>query len=258
MHPYDFALPIFQAEDSGNGFFDYIGEVRGSAFRLAGNYFLTAGHVIESIPRTATDLAVIGLFDPRLQGFKGVSVDEAESLGSDIALLRVASDEPDLVAAIRCFRWDQRPLPTFSDVRSAGYAYGIHRGGDHQSLVIRGFKGHVVSTLLEFRPVGAKIDPFRVYELSFAAPRGLSGAPLYSASGPVAIHGLVIGNSETQTVVFRSVERAAEDGAMNTVEHYEALCVGIAVPAEIIMAKYSQLLGQTLREYIDNIKVLSS
>src|SRR5437773_12310293 len=58
-------------------------------------------------------------------------------------------------------------------VETYGYAYGLHRAPDRSAVILRAFKGHVVSDPLKFS-LPSDSRSFHAYELSFAAPRGLS------------------------------------------------------------------------------------
>ena len=107
-----------------------------------------------------------------------------------------------------------------------------------------------MSRLDEFKPVGWAGSAFPVCELSFAMPRGLSGAPLLNSQGAVFVHGVVIGNSEARMLVFRSEERLTHGAVVAVVEQYEALTLGIAVEAKAVLTQTSTLLGKTIREHL--------
>lgn len=107
-----------------------------------------------------------------------------------------------------------------------------------------------MSRLTEFKPVAWAGPAFPAYELSFAAPRGLSGAPLLNTRGTVFLHGVVIGNSQSRVPVFRSEERVSDGSSATIVEQYEALTLGIAVEASTILTQTSKLLGKSVREHL--------
>jgi hypothetical protein len=217
---------------------------------------LTAGHVVSSIDRSSGNAIIVGVQGPDTY-FQAAYVTEAELIGADLGLLKVDFVIPGSDRWFNRFRWADSPLDAFTRVRAVGYAYGMHRVEDRQSIVTRGFEGHIVSTLNEFKPLGSAGGPFSVHELSFMAPRGLSGAPLLNASGKVTIHGVVIGNSETRMMVFRSEERVAEPTATATVEQYEALTLGIAVAAGDVLSRESRLLGTSVRDHLEAHNLLA-
>jgi len=245
---YSIALPVFSAVPAPGEAYKIEGEVCGSAFALGDEYMLTARHVLLEASAGEHQM-VVGLQAP--DGFfKAARVVEAEPLHADIAILRVEFVVAGSDKWFNRFKWREAPVEPFEPVRVVGYGYGIHRVDDRQSLVVRGFQGHVVSRLNEFKPVGWTGPAFPAYELSFSAPRGLSGAPLLNSQGTVFVHGVVIGNSESRMLVFRSEERVHEGTTATTVEQYEALTLGIAVEASTVLAQRSALLGKSIREHL--------
>ena len=157
--------------------------------------------------------------------------------------------------------WNNQPLVGFDPIRCCGYAYGHHRVGDRQSVVQRCFQGYVVAPLNEFELPGTNADIFSVHELSFPVPRGLSGSPLLNAVGNVMVNGVVIGNSDSQMVVFRSkeIETEAEKNTKSTtiVERFESLSLGIAVQPEAILPLQSTMLGTTIEDHLLTNELLS-
>jgi len=216
---------------------------------------LTAMHVAAEISRSATRAMVIGIETP--DGFfKAAYVSDIEDLGADLALMRVAFTIPESVRWFNQITWSRISLTPFTPVRAVGYAYGTHTIDDKTSVVVRGFPGTVVSYLNEFRPLSMQGPPFRAYELSFLAPRGLSGSPLLNAQGNLQIHGMIIGNAETRMMVFRSEERIQDSDNTTIVEQYEALVLGMAVSAEEILPRRSSLLGLTIEEHLAKHQLL--
>jgi hypothetical protein len=232
---YTIALPVFSARSAPGGAYQIEGEVQGTAFAIGGSFMLTAGHVADAAT-TEGRHAVIALEGP--DGFfKAAKVIEREDLDADVALLKVEFPVEGSERWFHVFRWRETPVEAFETVRCVGYAYGIHNVDGRQSVVARGFQGEVVSRLREFKPLAWPRDPFPVYELSFMAPRGLSGAPLLNSHGHPLVYGMVIGNSQSRMTVFRSEERLAEPDRNTTVEQYEALTLGIAVEGRTILAQ---------------------
>ena len=127
-------------------------------------------------------------------------VSEIEVLPAcDIGLLKASVPDP------RTFPWSSGPeeLPILADVQIFGYPYALDLA--ERTLQVRAFKGHIVSVgrvaALPSRPA--------CYALSFAAPRGLSGAPVLSVGQHLRVEGVVVGNKSTEMTVFTDRERVA-------------------------------------------------
>jgi len=246
---YSISLPVFAGVEVDGGAFRIEGEVQGTAFALGGNYMLTARHVASGIPRSGKNQMVVGLQEPDGH-FKAARVSSVEELDADLALLEVEFLVPGSDAWFHRFGWREAPIEPFEAVRTVGYAYGMQTIGDRKSVVVRGFQGHIVSRLTEFKPVGWTGSSFAVYELSFVAPRGLSGAPLMNSQGTATVHGVVIGNSESKMMVFRSEERVNEPAGVTAVEQYEALTLGVAVVASEVLSQESRVLGSSIKQHL--------
>jgi hypothetical protein len=251
---YSMSLPIFQAETKAGQIIPIPTALVGSCFALGGNYMMTAGHVAPS----ATDenrTLVVGIYRPDT-GLDVATVTDVEQLGCDLAILRIDLDQSQMVDRFHRFGWSDAQLDTFTPVRSVGYAYGVQHVEDRHLTIVRGFQGHIVTRLARFKPAGMAGPPFEVYESSFVAPRGLSGALLTNTVGKAVIHGVVIGNSESQMMIFRDEERVQTDRT-HTVERYEALTLGIAVPASEVFGQTSQLLGSTVYDHLNQHGLLA-
>lgn len=254
---YSMILQVMPAKVLNDGRFLISASITGTCFSIGGPYMLTAGHVAATKSTSESDALAVGIQGP--DGFfKAAKVIDAELLPCDLGLLRVEFVFPESERWFHRFKWSERPLQPLETVRSAGYAYGMHIVEEQQSVVVRAFQGYIVSGLNNFKPLGMKGHPFNVYELSFMAPRGLSGAPLLNAHGTVVVHGVVIGNSESRMVVFRSQEQEAENGKTTSFEQYEALTLGIAVQAEEVLQQSSILLGMSIRKHLEKYELLSS
>jgi len=256
---YAISLPVFAGREEENGTFLIEGEVAGTAFSLGNEFMITAGHVVKNIDMSSPNCMILGL--AKDASFKAARVVEAEPLDKDIAVLRVEFNVSGSDKWFRKFKWHDSAILPLQPIRTVGYAYGMHTVDDRKSVIVRGFQGYVVARLPEFKPVGYTGDPFGVYELSFAAPRGLSGAPLMNVVGTVVIHGVIIGNSEAQMTVFRSEERIKEIGKTIKVEQYEkyeALTLGVAVTAREIFSLKSNLLGASVRDHLEANDLLTS
>ena len=154
----------------------------GTAFALAPDLFLTAGHVTLSAA-SAGDVALAQLGGSP-DGSHFELVDECEVFDEiDVSMLRCKGFElPGL-------NMEFEKLPIFTEVRSIGFALGLDP--QFHSYVPRGFAGQIVSGHQLFNWRGQPL----VYELSFAPPMGMSGAALIPGSGPLRAAGIVIGSA---------------------------------------------------------------
>lgn len=207
-----YAHAEFPCQMAGAGVF-------GTAFLHPDGWFVTAAHVVHA----AAAFETFGLGFLPYPGYAGswhfAPVTEFKLYPEiDLAILRADA------SGVLSLQWHTEDLGIFAAVDSLGYPYAYNP--QEQLIRPRGFRGSVVSdsTLDEFpaRPSG--------YEVSFAAPRGLSGAPLlHRHDGDVLVAGVIVGNRSTQMLVFRDSERLVENGSETIVEHYESLQLGIAV-----------------------------
>lgn len=200
-------------------------EVYGTAFPLGGDLLMTANHVIENVAATKKALLlgfVVGedVELPNLRVCKASLVHRWPDV--DLAVFRA----PGL--RLNPLNWRASILPVFHGVRTTGYAFGMNR----EALLVapRGFTGSVVVS----RPFERFPGQPWIYEVSFAAPRGLSGAPLFLSEGPT-VSGCIIGNSETKMLVFSSAELLKAEGETVRLEQYEALTLGVVVRADEIL-----------------------
>jgi hypothetical protein len=134
------------------------------------------------------------------------------------------------------------PLSTLMAIASIGFPYGY----DSKSGAVssRGFVGNIAATRAGWDRFPGRPE---IYELSFAAPVGLSGAPLIILDHRVC--GVVVGNHQTKMLVFTDEERLEEGAVINRVERYEVLNLGIAVRARTILSL--QLPdGQSLLDFV--------
>ncbi len=77
-----------------------------------------------------------------------------------------------------------------------------------------------------------------------------------NAQGKAVIHGMIIGNSESKMLVFRSEERDKNGDTVTAVEQYESLTLGIAITASEIIALPSKLLGSTIDEHLKDCDLM--
>jgi len=135
-------------------------------------------------------------------------------------------------------------------VVTIGYPYGICRDTENPLIVARTFSGYVVAALPSFKPLGSKLSPFPIYELSFGAPRGLSGAPVLSlAHGQLCVDAIIIGNSRSKMLILTEEVEETAARTLRT-EQYEVLSLGVASRVSGIFNERSQILGDTLGNWL--------
>jgi hypothetical protein len=224
----------------------------GTAFALGTDMYLTAGHVWKNA--VTYPLRAIGIRGRGAPDVTLYNVPEAETIDAfDLAILRTSAPAPN-----KALNWTTQALPLFAEMRAFGYAYGF----DVQSglLNFRGFQGRIVG--------GTSLNHLNgkpaVFELSFACPRGLSGAPLVSRESESRDHvaGVVLTNhitdvtvsSETETVVETSQEKTVTK--VETVNKVEALHLGIAIRSSVVIGIHSTILGGTIGDWLRIHKLL--
>jgi hypothetical protein len=218
-----------------------VSRVHGTAFSIGGDLFLTAAHV-------ATAAAEAG--DPWLGYLVGGKLRAARvsqhSLldGVDLAILKCR------VPDTKALRWTRRELPMLEDVQAAGYPFALDP--EAGTVVFRAFKGYVVSTVRGRR---FKDAPW-CYELSFACPEGLSGAPLWHVGEDPVVVGVVLGTSSTVLEVLSSRERLV-DGREQLLEQHRVLGLGFAVQSQAALAIEAPLLGGSLEQHLSRVGLVS-
>jgi hypothetical protein len=244
VHATDLALPVMGFERSESSWSNKPREICGTAFTIGGGAYLTAAHVWE---RARThDMQALGIMhEPETGVFKFHRITDGEGLASlDLAVLRAA------VSFGKTFQWSAARVALLDGVRSYGYPFGFDP--KTEMLNVRAFRGEIVGggTLdrLPARPAGL--------EISFACPRGLSGAPLIRTDPePQRIIGVVIGNEITEMTVYREEEKLAEGKHEKTLIKTEALHLGIAIRADAVLAATSSLLRCTIGEWLGRYRL---
>jgi hypothetical protein len=252
------SLPVQRAERVRGERFGVTAEVLGSCFSIGGGFFLTAGHVVrEASAVVGAKVPVVGVPDPS-GGFVGLAVEEGEDLGADVGVLRVAYAHSDYKDWFLTFPWRQSPLAQLEEAKTVGYAFGHTDVDGVLQIGPRAFQGYVVARRNRFKPPGMSGPAFSVYELSFAAPTGLSGAPLFGPDMPSRIVGLVVGNTETEMCVYRSSETLSDGATVESVSREEMLRLGIAVEVGTLLTLGSSLLGGALADHLRKHALLPS
>jgi len=250
--------PVLMGKPDAAGPYKVNGNVLGTCFSVGGGFCLTAGHVVSELEARPNDTTAL-IAVPQDEAWSAVPVSGSEILDADIGVLKYSvagsslNDMPVLA-------WNLENLPVLAPVRTVGYPYGLYMVDDERSIVARAFSGEVACTLPRFRPPGFRGPAFSVHELSFAAPCGLSGAPLLTACDPPTVKGIVIGNSSSEMRVAFETETDADDAdeqSSHTVERVERLSLGIAVRAVHIASLDSSLLGRTVAEHLRGSNLLA-
>ncbi len=142
--------------------------IYGTAFPIRPGVFATAAHVLRNAMADAGKEGVVALCRRGPEDIESGPVVRTDvHAGIDLALL-----ECPYFAKLPGLPMMVGELDIFTRVSAAGYPYAVD--AERLAFVLRGFAGTVVTRRelyhLPSQPPG--------YELSFPAPRGLSGAPL--------------------------------------------------------------------------------
>lgn len=215
---------------------------------MGGAFLITASHVWDAIAQEP-DRVVVG-FDRNGQD-SFLRIAEAERLGADTSILRL---ETEIWPWAIVPKWRDDVLPPLTTVRATGYAFGMHYVGSDLSLVQRSFQGQITCCIARYIPVGGVGEPYPIYELSFPAPRGLSGAPLLIGQ-PSKVCGVMTHSTESSMEIYRQEETTTSvEGNEIKSESFirdEVLILGAASRSTWLLDRHSQLLGQGLRRHIE-------
>jgi len=246
---YSISLPIHRAKELPGDRYFVTGEIIGTCFSIGNDFMLTANHVIDAL-ESLDIVGVVGIANPDDDFLKGARIVEFERLACDVGVIKVTHVFPESAKWVHTLPWNQATLSAFDEVKSLGYPYGLHNIDEKKSIVQRAFQGHIVSALNEFKPISYKGRPFAVYELSFQAPRGLSGSPLIITRDTISISGMIIGNSKTSMLVLETEEIGESSSEKIVIQQYESLSLGIAIQAKEIFQQKSTLLGDAIFEFL--------
>ncbi len=217
----------------------------GTAFGIGGGYFLTAAHVVQTVAELGLVLSVGAFMKP----------DKPDSLGKwgkakvtscelfedyDLALME-CGEFPHTVLP-----WLTEPVDMLTTVISGGYPYAHE--AEKQILYHRAFSGSI-SAHRHYLGLGAQPP---VYELTFAAPRGLSGAPVLVRGllNPPHVVGYVIKNAKSGMLVSTDTESIKEEDKTIIVERYEFLTYGVAVCSHSVLDVASEMIGRTIGAHL--------
>lgn len=248
---YSISLPVHLADKREGSLVQGKSSMLGTCFPLGGRYMLTAGHVVTELEKARSDLRghpAVGIFHPTTCTQTGIRIAEMEVLAGDIGLLQAEFIEPSQESWLFPLHWSVGQMTLGSLIRAPGYAYADHSVGSDRFIVQRSFQGSIVSEIGTYLPAGMNSNPFGVYETSFAAPRGHSGAPLLREDGRVV--GVVIGNSKSKMLVLDAEETSTDGKTTTLIEQYESLALGVSVQAGFVLGLHSRLLRCSINDYL--------
>lgn len=240
--PFEHAVcPIVKWKISGDDQME-IQQVVGTAFNIGGNVYLTAKHCL--LPENGGYPFAFCYQTDHDAPLIGEQVCEIERFDIDVSVARIDREIPN----IKAFPWSFEKVSMLTDVWTAGFPHAFS-SKEFGTIMHRAFKGHIV-TNTPFQSLHFE-RKCRIYELSFCAPMGLSGAPLFCPKPRNAVVGLVFGNRATSLEVAKEIE-AIDDGSSTDyymyIQRYE---YGTAITSREIGSLKSQMLGMTIEEYID-------
>jgi hypothetical protein len=217
-----------------------IKQVFGTAFYIGNNLFLTAGHCLSKIEDG--QFLGVGYPQPPKTDLGLVPFKDGETFEEhDVGLVETVREVPHVEAQ----KWRLDVVTALHDVWTVGYPHALDIS-DMGFVAQRAFKGHTVSHVSFKRLSGGFLD---AYELSFMAPKGISGAPVFSSDSATVL-GLMLGMKETGMDVCREFE-ATDDGKTAEFVYYRQMMhYGIAVTAQSVAAIRSNKLGMTIGEYL--------
>lgn len=240
---FDMIFPVFTAFKGQTP-----GSLWGTAFPITKTLFLSARHVVENANQHIKDgnaeYIVLGKPEDNSPGSHvNMTVIKAfESHQSlDIALLEI---HPDQFENILIQGWRTEALPLLANVATLGYPYALDLAA--MALTSRGFKGHVVGN-------GPQVDlgpKFFGYELSFPAPRGLSGAPLYTDEKDIKVAGVIIGNASKEMEVVSEKEILEEGDRVEIYTKVEILHNAIAIQSDDIHNAKFDLIDSSIGNFL--------
>jgi hypothetical protein len=244
-HATSFVLPVMGATPGPRGRAKVV-EACGTAFPIGKDTCLTAAHVWERVQSFPFQTLAV-MDNPQSGEAKLVQIGAGEAIaGVDIAIIRVPTVEFRTVPS-----WSVTPTALLDEVETFGYPYGFDP--ESETFNVRGFRGEIVGgrvlACLAARPAAL--------ELSFACPRGLSGAPLIRTAPASAVIGVIVGNAITEMIVYQEEEKLTEGGRESVFTKTEAMHLGIAVKVSEILPLQSRLLDGTIDAWVRRCGLLA-
>lgn len=244
---FETVLAVVTGKVTSEGRFNIL-NIHGTAFSIGGGLLLTANHVVELaedvIQQDKDNLFALARFSSTARGLAAVTCNVVERW-PDIDVCVIGST---LLTDPENLMWAQQVLPVFSPVRALGYPGAADLQQDFVVVSVRGFSGTIVNGGLQRQLPGQPLG----YELTFSAPKGLSGGPLLQVNGAVA--GMILGNSR---IVLDSQEVNEErilDERTQTVKIFESkdfMNLGIAIAAPVLL-ELPLPSGKKIRQHLAN------
>lgn len=206
----------------------------GSAFAFRrGGVFLTAAHCV-----TALEADEMILAHPLLNSGGPTPVISIRPHPSvDVAVVKVSGDTTRL-----------SPFYILSTGHSAGSdvgAWGFPEDSSPEGGLVptpRFFRGNLQRLFSHHSPLGYT---YQAGELSFGAPGGLSGGPVFSMPEAMHLIGVVAENFES-TIYLRSIYEAEEDGRVTSERIHDVINYGLFVELAPLARWLDQEAGREL------------
>lgn len=246
LNVFEFVFPVVGGHyDVVGGHYDknkdfIVKNIFGTCLSISNDIFLTAGHVIKEIEEENLSLSIGKIANKEALHYSVLTYEILSDF--DLAIIRTGSKLSD----VNQFKWELTELAMLDEVRTVGFPHALDfsRG----EIYIRSFMGYVVSTSEFYR---LESSP-RSYELSFIAPKGLSGAPLFSSSKIFPpLKGYVIGNSHIKIPILREAEKEADEDVTRIIESYEWSTFGVAIQVGSITNIESEILNGSLFKFLE-------
>ncbi len=203
------------------------------AFRRQGA-FLTAAHCVRSLEANEVFLTV-----PRLNGGRPVqaaSIDRHES--ADLAVVKVPSAPTHLVDPFYII------APSY-DAGSAIGSWGFPEDTSSEGGLVptpRIFRGTIQRLFQHASHLGYS---YAAGELSFSAPGGLSGGPVFAGIDDIHLIGVVTENFESTKYLYSTLD-FLEDGREARETMHQVINYGLFVDLRLVTRWLDQLAGREL------------
>ncbi len=242
----EYVFPIYGLRNKDGDMTPF--EIHGTCFCIGMPYFLTALHVVREAK--TSEQSQIGYFEQLSSNCVNMSDYEVceEFPEHDLAIIKsetifTHNKKP------KTFNWKGNELLIFEDVRAMGFPLGYDA---FKGISIgRGYSG----TILCSTPYERGELKTNCYELSFQAPKGLSGGVLIDKW--YNIHGMIIGNSEKSMNVFYEKREYEDEGkkVKQVEEVNQTTFIGLAVKETQIFKIDSEVLCMTIHDYLKKVSL---
>lgn len=236
LNAYRLVFPVLGGKLKPESF--EIRAIVGTAFSIGKGYFLTCSHVVDSA--LGFDSFALGESNISLKAWNAVPVIGYEQhKGIDVAIIHCP-----MLTDINTRKWvTPGSLPMSLAINATGFPHGLNKPGEG-SIQIRSFDG-TISSKTNWDSFSENPD---IYELSFPAPRGLSGSPLCTKN---KVAGVIFGNRNIEMTVFTETETNKEGDHTTVYEKVEAYRAGVAIQSISIFSKKSDILGCGIGNHLE-------